>query len=133
MDTKYEGMYRTRRQRKDKVEKHGRRTTCHINSTLPSGNGRLACCTSTRTLLTFFACFHILDGLLIAVGHYSLQRTTTSLKHVEHHIPNYLTATMVSWRVNNSRRPNRMIFAFTQAASSFTCFLRLPIQWLSSW
>ena len=94
MDPKYEGMYRTR-QKKNKVEKH-RRTTCHLESTLPSGNGRLACCTSTRTLLTFFACFHLLDGLLIAVGHYSLQRTTTSLKHVEHHIPNYLTATMVS-------------------------------------
>lgn len=96
MDSKYKGMYRTRQKRNNRESNVETKpsNTCHVDSTASSGK-KPTCC-SSFTLLVFSALFTLLDGLLLAVGHYSLQRITTSLKHVEYHIPNYLTATMVS-------------------------------------
>lgn len=95
MDSKYKGMYRTRQKRNNRESNVETKpsNTCHVDSTASSGK-KPTCC-SSFTLLVFSALFTLLDGLLLAVGHYSLQRITTSLKHVEYHIPNYLTATMM--------------------------------------
>ena len=103
MDSKYEGMYRLK-QKKNKGNpnsetKHSSRSrnTCYplsITSRRIDEGLLSACCSKTSAI--FFAFLLFLDGALLAVGHYSLQKTTTSLEHVQHHIPNYVTAAMVS-------------------------------------
>lgn len=111
MDSKYEGMYRLK-QKKNKENsnsetKHSsRRNTCYpesITSRRKDEGFCSACCSKTSAI--FFAFLLFLDGALLAVGHYSLQKTTTSLEHVQHHIPNYVTAAMVSEIFDSFFRP----------------------------
>ena len=82
-----------RKNTENKREMNVRLNTCRTFRR-PSPSGRTKFCTRTA-LTTIFGLFVLLFGFLLAFGHYSLQKTTTSTRHVEGHIPTYLTAGLV--------------------------------------
>eukprot|EP00794_Sanderia_malayensis_P006497 gene6497-7243_t len=51
-------------------------------------------CRKSKKITAIFGLIQLLTGLLIAVGHFSFQQTTTSIQYVEGTIPSYLTSSM---------------------------------------
>ena len=103
MNSKYEGMYRSK-QKKNKEDSNAKtkhsKNTCYVESSFDGRAKKLRC--SSPAFLIFSVITLFIDGLLIAVGRYSIQRTTSSVKHVQQHIPSYLSASMVSSTFSSS-------------------------------
>eukprot|EP00794_Sanderia_malayensis_P019427 gene19427-21349_t len=69
------------------------KNTCPPSS-LSSPSNSWGFCRKSKKITAIFGLIQLLIGLLIAVGHFSFQQTTTSIQYVEGTIPSYLTSSM---------------------------------------